>query len=185
MKREFLTNLGITDEDLIKKILDQNTNDIGKLKGQNDQLTTNLADVSKQLDGFKDVDVDKLKGQIKDLQTSLTTKESEYQTKIADRDFNDLLKTIASPYKPKKLETVLPLLKLEDLRASKNQEADIKAAFESIKKENAYLFDSEETKPSFSGSATGPQGGTSFGRDDNNHTAVNAAFRTYMGKEGN
>ena len=32
MKREFLKNLGITDEEVINKILDENSNDIGKVK---------------------------------------------------------------------------------------------------------------------------------------------------------
>ena len=41
------------------------------------------------------------------------------------------------------------MLDLDSLKGSKNQSADIKAALESLKKENNYLFESTDSPPPF------------------------------------
>ena len=42
MTRDFLKSLGIEDKDLIDKILDQNSADIGKAKGEVEQYKTQI-----------------------------------------------------------------------------------------------------------------------------------------------
>ena len=44
MERKFLEKLGITDKDTIDKILDENSVDIGKTKGELNTIQKNLTD---------------------------------------------------------------------------------------------------------------------------------------------
>ena len=65
--------------------------------------------------------------------------------------------------------------KLNELRNSKNQEADIKAALESLKKENGYLF--EDDPPARYASGTGTQQMT--GQNDTPTSLVGALHAKY------
>ena len=173
MKREFLKELGISEEN-INKILDQNSNDIGALKTSNEDLKKQIAEVNTKLESFNGVDVAGLKTQIETLKTDIANKQKEFDAKDAARVFDEKLNSLSAAYKPKNLKAVIPFLDIEKLKSSNDQEKDIKSAFESVKKDNGYLFE-EDKKPFFSGS----------GSDKADHAAVNAAFRTYMGKGGN
>ena len=183
MKREFLKGLGIEDDSVITKILDQNTADIGKVAEERDSLKKQLNDVQTKLSAFDGVDVQSLQGKIKQLEADMKQKDEDYQKQISDRDFNDQLKSIATGFKPRDLEAVMPFLKIDDLKASKNQEADIKAAFENVKKEKGYLFD-DDSKPHFSGSTGGSGNGTRFTSAENSQqaerAALNAQLRGYL-----
>lgn len=53
--------------------------------------------------------------------------------------------------------TTAALLDVDALRASKNQETDIRAALEALEKDNGYLFESETPPPYSNG--TGTNGG--------------------------
>ena len=183
MKRDFLKELGITDDDTITKILDENSTDIGKVVKERDGLKDQLKDVQSKLSAFDGVDVKDLQGQIDKLKADMKQKDEDYQKQISDRDFNDRLKNVASNYKPRDLEAVMPFLKIEDLKASKNQEADIKAAFENVKKEKGYLFD-DGSKPIFTGATGGAGNGTPFlgaaNSEQAERAALNAQLRSYL-----
>jgi len=120
MKQEFLKSLGISDEETIHKILDENSSDIGKVKKDADVLRTQLADVQTQLKSFDGVDVAAMKSQIDSLSKTITDNRSAFEKQIADRDFNDKVTSIAAEYKPRNMKAVMPLLDLEKLRGSKD-----------------------------------------------------------------
>lgn len=150
MKKEDLTALGLTEEQIaeIQKLngkdiaAEQKKTAAAELDRDNykGQLTT-AQDALKKFDG---VDVEKLKGEITTLQNDLQTKETEYQSKLADRDFNDLLDGQISSLGAKNSKAVKALLDVEALKGSKNQTEDIKKALETVKTENDYLFGSGE-----------------------------------------
>lgn len=104
------------------------------------QLTT----AQETLKSFDGVDVDKLKGEINTLQTTLKTKETEFQNQLAERDFNQQLEAAIGSVGARNAKAVKALLDIDALKASKNQEADIKAAIEACQKDNDYLFGSDE-----------------------------------------
>ena len=108
----------------------------------------------------------------------LVNKETEYQKQIADRDFNDLLKATAEGYKPRNLKAVMPFLDVEKLKGSKNQEADIKAALDAVKKDNAYLFQ-DVSIPRVVSSTPGPGGAAT----EDTKARANAALRNILGRE--
>ena len=70
-------------------------NQTKKLDAANDTIKANdiaMKDLQDKLDGFKDVDVSGLNQTIKTLQTEKENIQKDYDAKIADRDFNDLVK---------------------------------------------------------------------------------------------
>ena len=96
MRTEFLSGLGITDQNVITQILAENGRDIERLRGERDTLQTQLSTAQAALKNFEGVNPTQLQGEITRLTTELATKEAEYNKQIADRDFNDLLRTTAA-----------------------------------------------------------------------------------------
>lgn len=91
MKREFLKNLGIEDKELIDKILDENSADIGKAKGELDtykEKVTNLENDIKTKEGEITTlktqvgDTEKLNEKISQLETDKTNLTNELNTKV-------------------------------------------------------------------------------------------------------
>ena len=54
MKREFLKSLGIEDKETIDKILDENSMDIGRAKGELDDVKSQLTKAKSDLDELKE-----------------------------------------------------------------------------------------------------------------------------------
>ena len=70
-------------------------NQAKKLNAANETIKANdtaMKDLQDKLDGFKDVDVSGLNQRINDLETEKANIQKDYDAKIADRDFNDLVK---------------------------------------------------------------------------------------------
>jgi len=99
-----------------------------KLKTTEGKVTT----LTESLDKFKNVNVDELNSTIATLKTDLANKDQELKDKIADRDFNDLLKDSITSAKGRNAKAITALLDLETLKASKNQKEDITAALKTL-----------------------------------------------------
>lgn len=121
-----------------------------KLDQANDTIKANdtaLGDLKKQLEGFKDVDVTALNQRIADLEKEKTTLETDYQSKLSDRDFNDILKDSIASLNGKNAKAIMALLDMDTLKASKNQKDDIAAALKGLSEaeDSKMLFG--ETEP--------------------------------------
>ena len=99
-----------------------------KLKTAEGKVTT----LTESLDKFKDVNVEELNNTIANLKTDLANKDQELKDKIADRDFNDLLKDSIASVKGRNAKAITALLDLDELKASKNQKEDIAAALKTL-----------------------------------------------------
>ena len=99
-----------------------------KLKTAEGKVTT----LTESLDKFKDVDVEELNQTIAGFKTDLANKDQELKDKIADRDFNDLLKDSIASVKGRNAKAITALLDLDELKASKNQKEDIAAALKTL-----------------------------------------------------
>ena len=110
-----------------------------------DTLKGNLKTVEESLKKFDGVDPEGLKKQISDLNTELANKDKDYQQKLADRDFNDILKDSITSAKGKNATAITALLDIEALKASKNQKEDIATAIKNLKESDGYLFDTQTT----------------------------------------
>lgn len=177
MKRKFLEDMGLTKEQ-VDGIMAENGNDIEAVKQDRDNYKAQLETAQTTLKSFEGVNISELQGKVAELTGSLATKDAEYQKQLADRDFNDLLKTTAEGYKPRALKAVMPFLDIEKLKESKNQEADIKTALEGVKKDNAYLFQDTQI-PRVISSTPGPGGE----KTDDTRTQANNALRSILGRE--
>ncbi|MBQ9898553.1 MAG: phage scaffolding protein [Ruminococcus sp.] len=139
MKTEDLQAKGLTDEQ-ITFVMAENGKDVKREKDRADGYKSQLDTAKESLKSFEGVDVAKLQSEITRLNNDLANKDAEHAKALADRDFNDMISKYAAEYKAHDVKAVLPFLDAEKLKASKNQEADVKAAFEAVKKEKAYLF---------------------------------------------
>ncbi|MEG0979093.1 MAG: phage scaffolding protein [Oscillospiraceae bacterium] len=139
MDRKFLKDLGL-DKELVDKILDEAGKDVESHKEEVSDLKTQLKTAQDTLKSFDGVDVGELKGKITELTNSLATKDTEYQQKMADIEFNKTVDLSIAAFGARNAKTVKALLDVDTLKDSKNQESDIRTALEAVKKENDYLF---------------------------------------------
>ncbi len=106
-----------------------------KLNKANDTIKANdtaMKDLQAKLDEYKDVDVSALNQRIADLETEKGNIESDYQKKLAERDFNDLIKEGIAAAHGKNVKAITALLDTETLMQSKNQKEDIAAAIKTL-----------------------------------------------------
>lgn len=106
-----------------------------KLNKANDTIKasdTAMKDLQTKLDEYKDVDVSALNQRITDLETEKGNIESDYQKKLAERDFNDLIKEGIVAAHGKNVKAITALLDTETLMQSKNQKEDIAAAIKTL-----------------------------------------------------
>lgn len=130
MKRDFLRNLGIEDKELIDKILDENSADIGRAKGElesyKDKVTKLEADVTAKDQTIADLqksvgdtkalndEITKLKGEKSQLETDLTTKVTGIQkTHAIENKIRD--------EKGKNVKAIMALLDQDKITFENNQ----------------------------------------------------------------
>lgn len=163
MKREFLLNFKVNDQALPKEIIDaimaENGRDIEAAKKpylDYDTVKQQLADAQATIQGFKDQDIDGIRRSAQDWEQKYNDAIAAHQKELADRDFRQMLEGAITGFKGKSVKAILGELgddQIATLKASKNQEADIKAALEGLKKDSGYLFDAEGTPPPYSAGA--------------------------------
>lgn len=182
MKREFLANLKVNGEalpkEIIDTILDENSRDIGSVKAQfsdYDTVKQQLEDARTTIKGFEDQDIDGVRKAAQDWEKKYNDAIAAHQQELADRDFRQKLEGEITGAKGKNVKAITALLDVDALKASKNQEADIKAALEGLKKDSGYLFDGEGTPPPYSaGTGTGGFGNQGTGDFNFGFTGVRA-----------
>ncbi len=176
MKAEFLQNFKVGDAPLPKEAIDailaENQRDVEAAKNpyaDYDSIKEQLTAAKEGLKAFEGVDVKDLQGQVAKLTRDLSDKEAEHQAKLQELEFDGALKDAITSARGRSVRAVRAMLDVDALRSSKNREADIKTALETLKKDSGYLFESEETPPPYAaGTGTG-------GRPDTGIDAIRAA----------
>ena len=149
-------------------------NQTKKLEAADATISANdsaISELKKQLEDFKGVDVTALNQRITDLETEKATIMKEYDDKIADRDFNDILKDSIAAVNGKNAKAITALLDVDTLKASKNQKDDIAAALKNLAEaeDSKMLFGEQEPTNVGIGNPIGSvtKGGTSqIGTDE-------------------
>ena len=136
---EILSGAGVelTDEQktTIAKEMGENYKTIADWQKQHDKvqnLTEQLESTKEALKKFDGVDAESLNKQIAELNDALKNKDAEYQSKIADRDFNDMLKDAITSANGRNAKAIIALLDVDALKASKNQKEDIATAIKAL-----------------------------------------------------
>lgn len=169
MKRDFLKNLGIEDKELIDKILDENSADIGKAKGELETYKTKvgeleteiknkdtkIADLEKSVGDTKTLndEITKLKGEKAQLETDLNTKVTGIQkTHAIENKIRD--------EKGKNVKAIMALLDHDKITFENNQLGGLDDQLTTLKtaEDSAMLFG--ETTPANPAGTTpsNPQG---------------------------
>lgn len=164
MTREFLENFKVDGQPIGKEIIDailtENGRDVDAAKqpfADYDSIKEQLQTAKDGLKAFDGVDVATLQGQVAQLTKDLADKETAHQEQLAALAFDSTLKDAVTAAKGRNVKAISALLDLDTLRASKNQEADIKSALEGLKRDSSYLFETAETPPPYAaGTGTGP-----------------------------
>ena len=163
MKRKFLEDMGLEKEQ-IDKILDENSQDIGKAKGDFEKVQTDLAaaqqeiitlkgqvaDRDGQLETLKNStgNVEAMKKQIETLQADNKAKDEIHAAEIKQLKIDAAIESALTSAKAKNNTAVKALLKDLD-KAELGEDGTIKGLseqIEALQKSDSYLFEGKETK---------------------------------------
>mgnify|MGYP000812595958 FL=1 len=147
MKRQFLEEMGLTKEQ-VDKILDENSQDIGKAKGEVtklqadldtakkevENLTSQLGDRDQQLKDLKNStdDVEGLKTKIAQLEDENKNAAEAHKTEIKQLKINSAVEAALVSAKAKNAKAVMPFLNLDDAELS--DDGTVKGLKEQISK---------------------------------------------------
>lgn len=149
MKRDFLKNLGIEDKDLIDKILDENSSDIGRAKGELDSYKEKITNLENDLKTKTDriteleksnVDIQALQDKITQLETDNGTLKGELDTKVAALLKNHAIENGVRDAKAKNVKAVMALLDLEKVTFTDGKLEGLSEQLESLTQNESYLF---------------------------------------------
>lgn len=156
MEREFLQNIKVGDTPLPKEIIDvimeENKKDVEAAQSKHadyDSIKSQLEKANKTIEDFKGMDIEGVKKAAEEWKQKAEQAEKDAAQKIADMQFESSLKEAIAAAKGKSSKAIAALLDVDTLKQSKNQTEDIKKALESLKKDNDYLFDGEQTPPPY------------------------------------
>lgn len=167
MKREFLQNIKVGDQALPKEvidmILDEHSRGIGAEKAKHadyDTLKTQLDEAQKTIKGLQDQDIEGVRKSAKEWEEKYNQAIADHKQQMADMAFDQSLDTAIAGIKGKNAKAIRALLDMDALKKSSNQDADIKAALEALKKDSGYLFEEAVKAPPYApGAGAGGVGG--------------------------
>jgi len=180
MQRKFLEDLGITDKETIDKIIDENSSDIGKAKGELETVQQNLKNANTEIETLKGQvserdgqletlkkstgDVEELKKQIETLQADNKAKDEAHAAEMKKIKVDNAIETALTAAKAKNNIAVKALLKDLD-KLELNEDGSIKGdalknQLDALVKDEGtkFLFDSENKKQNFKGAKPGEAG---------------------------
>lgn len=156
MNAEDLKKLGLTDEEVIQKIIVLHGKDI---EGHKNKLTTAQAEVdglkkqmteaNSTIEGFKKLDPEALQKAADEWKAKAEAAQAEAQKQVAELKFNHALNGALISAKAKNAKAVQALLDMNNLKLNETDGSIIglEDQIKKIKSENDYLFDSETTVP--------------------------------------
>ena len=158
MKRDFLKNLGIEDKDIIDKILDENSADIGRAKGELDTYKNKVTDLENDIK-TKDAtiatlqtkadSVDGLNQRISQLETDKTNLTNELSTKVNEIKKTHAIEGELRNAKAKSLKSVMAHLDLDKITFENDELAGLTEQLDALKsgEDTSFLFGEVQTPP--------------------------------------
>lgn len=121
--------------------------DYEKQTAKLESVEQTLNETKEELKKFDGVKPDELNQKIADLTKAVEDKESEWQTKIAERDFNDLVDKAIAEHKGLNAVAIKSLMDMPTLKASKNQANDIAESLKKLKEadDSKMLFEAQKS----------------------------------------
>ena len=140
-----------------------------KVNRLTDDLTAanQRADTAEEtLKGFEGKDFDAITRERDEWKRKHDENEAAYKKANEKREFDELLTSSISEAKGRNPKAIMALLDIETLQASKNQQADIKAALDAMRTESGYLFDDNGGTPKFTAPKSSVPGGAQMTLED-------------------
>lgn len=158
MKRDFLKNLGIEDAEIIGKILDENSADIGRAKGELDSYKTKVADLEKDIKSKNDeiealnkkvTDTDALNQKITQLETDKTNLTNELNTKVAEIKKDHAIEGGIRDVKGKNVKAIKALLDMGKITFEDGELKGLTEQLEALKgaEDSSMLFGDTKAAP--------------------------------------
>jgi uncharacterized protein YoxC len=170
MKRDFLKSLGIEDKDIIDKIMDENSTDIGKAKGDTETLKQRITDLENDI-RTKDAtigtlqakadSVDGLNQQIAQLQTDKTNLTNELNTKVSQIQKDHAIEGKIRDAKGKNIKAIKALLDMDKITYENNELGGLDDQLTALAsaEDSSMLFGETQTPPAGTHFNNPPAGG--------------------------
>lgn len=188
MKRDFLKNLGIEDKDIIDKILDENSADIGRAKGELDTYKTKVTNLETENEGYKN-EIATLKTQVGDttalnqkiaqLETDLTNKDNELNTKVTEIKKTHAIEGEIRNAKAKNLKSVMAHLDMDKIAFENDELKGLTEQLEVLKsgEDTAFLFGDAQIAPPAGTHINNPPNGGNGGNPPTAKTLAEAVAK--------
>lgn len=176
MKRDFLKNLGIEDKELIDKILDENSADIGRAKGELDTYKTKVSDLENDIK-TKEKEIDTLKTQVGDtkalndkisqLETDKTKLSNDLNAKVSEIQKTHAIESKIRDAKGKNVKAIMALLDMEKITYENDELGGIDDQLTTLAsaEDSSMLFGDKQIAPA----------GTHIGNSANSGSGANAS----------
>jgi len=170
MKRDFLKNLGIEDKDIIDKIMDENSADIGRVKGELQTYKDKVTDLEGQLTTAKDEvaslqkkvgDTDALNQQIAQLTTDKTNLTNELNTKVSEIKKTHAIESGVRDAKARNIKAVIAQLDMSKITYENDELNGLSEQLTALKtgEDTSFLFGDVTPAPSGTHVHTPPANG--------------------------
>ena len=173
MKRDFLKNLGIEDKEIIDKIMDENSADIGKAKGDLQTYKDRVTDLEGQVaDKDKEIstlqkqagDVESLNQRISQLETDKNNLTNELNTKVSEIQKSHAIENSIRDAKAKNVKAVMALLDMDKITLKDGELEGLSDQLETLTtgEDTSFLFGQTTQAPAGTtpSKAAGGNGGT-------------------------
>ena len=131
---------------------------VSRLETERDGLQEQLKTANTSLEGFKGVDLESLKKEIADAKQKAIDAENDYKAKIAQRDYEDALKTGMGQYKfssKAAQNSIFERVKGADLKCVEGKIIGLDDYIKSLKEEDASAFVDDNNDPGDGGNSGG------------------------------
>jgi len=153
MTRQFLTDLGIEDKEIINKIMDANGKSIEELKEQMAEkdktiegLKNNIAERDKDIETLKNADDKVSKTDFEELQSKYNELEKTSKEDIANVKKGFMIDKEIASSNPRNAEIVKKQIDLDKVTFDGEKITGLSEQLEALKKDADYLFNVEEKK---------------------------------------
>lgn len=172
MKRDFLKNLGIEDKEVIDKILDENSADIGRAKGELQTYKDKVTDLEGQVATLKPKAerADTLEQENAQLKTDKTNLTTELNTKVAKIQKAHAVESAVRDAKARSVKAVLAYLDMDKITHENGELTGLTEQLDALKtgEDTSFLFGEVKATPAGTHQSTpnsnggNPQTGKSF-----------------------
>ena len=170
MKRDFLKNLGIEDSNIISQILDENSADIGRAKGELDTYKTKVTSLENELESknneiatlnSKIGDTDALNQKISQLESDKTNLTNELNTKVTEIKKDHAIEAKIRDFKGKNIKAIKALLDMDKITFENEEIGGIDEQLTALGSadDSSMLFGDAQSTPSGTHVNNPPNGG--------------------------